>query len=163
LNDRRNLTLGVVLVLVGLFLFLQHVISWRGPGPILILIGAALLTVSAFRRFRGPLLPGAILLGLGAAFLLEAPLEEWLPHWATILLGLSAGFFIVAALDTSVGRRRRPAPAAAGFLLLAVAAAAGVSRVVGPQTFEPLARIWPWLLVATGLFLILRAARRQRT
>ena len=163
MNDRRSLTLGVILVLAGLFLFLRNIMSWHGPGPILILIGTALLTVSAIRRFRGPLLPGAILLGLGAAFLLEVPLEALLPRWATILLGLSAGFFIVAALDASVGRRRRPAPAAAGFLLLVVAAAAGVSRVVGPETFEPLARIWPWLLVATGLFLILRAARRQRT
>jgi hypothetical protein len=163
MNDRRNLTLGVILVLVGLFFFLRNLISWRGPGPILILIGATLLTVSALRRFRGPLLPGAILLGLGAAFLLEVPLEAWLPHWATVLLGLSAGFFIVAALDASAGRRRRPAPATAGSLLLAVAAAAGVSRVVGPETFEPLARIWPWVLVATGLFLIVRAARRQKT
>jgi hypothetical protein len=146
-----------MLVLVGLFLFLQNVVSWRGPGPIFILIGAALLISSALRRFRGPLLPGAVLLGLGAAFLLEVKLEPWFPKWATILLGLASGFLLVAALDSSVGRRRRPAPGVVGFLLLAVAAAAGITHVVGPEALEPLARLWPWLLVAAGVVLIVRA------
>ena len=163
MNDRRSLTLGVVLVLVGLFLFLQNVVSWRGPGPILILIGLALLIASALRRFRGPLLSGAILLGLGTAFLLEEPMEVWLPRWATILLGISAGFLFVAVLDASAGRRRRPSPAVAGLLLLAVAAAAGISRVVGPEALEPLARLWPWLLVASGIALIVTSALRRKT
>src|SRR5262249_15899487 len=96
MKDRRGLPLGVVLVLVGLFLFLQNIVSWHGPGPILILIGTALLTSSALRRFRGPLLPGAILLGLGAGFLLQVKLETWFPHWATILLGLAAGGLVRA-------------------------------------------------------------------
>jgi hypothetical protein len=162
MNDRRGLTLGIVLVLAGFFLLLENVVSWRGPGPILVLIGAALLISSALRRFRGPLLPGAILLGLGAAFLLQVRLETWFPHWATILLGLAAGFLLVAALDASVGRRRRPAPGVVGFLLLAVAAAAGISRVVGPEAFEPLARLWPWLLVASGIALIVTSALRRK-
>ena len=67
----------------------------------------------------------------------------------------------MAALDASVGRRRRPAPGVAGMLLLAVAAAAGVSRVVGPEALEPLARLWPWLLVAAGVVLIVRAFAAQ--
>lgn len=163
MNDRRGLTLGIVLVLVGLFLFLQNIVSWRGPGPILILIGTALLISSALRRFRGPLLPGSILLGLGAGFLLQVKLETWFPHWATILLGLAAGFLLVAALDASVGRRRRPSPGVAGILLLAVATAAGLSRVVGLEALEPLARLWPWLLVVSGIALILASTLRRKT
>src|SRR5262249_666094 len=143
MNDRRGLTLGIVLVLVGLFLLLQYIVSWRGPGPILILIGTALLISSALRRFRGPLLPGSILLGLGAGFLLQVKLETWFPHWATILLGLAAGFLLVAALDASVGRRRRPSPGGAGVLLLRAATAARLSPVLGPEGPGPLAPPWP--------------------
>jgi hypothetical protein len=161
-NERQGVTVGIVLVLVGLYLLLQNVISWRGPGPALLLIGAALFAASALRRFRGPLLPGAILLGLGAAFLLQTPLEPWLPHWGTILLGLAAGFFLVAALDRSVGRSRRPRPALTGVILLAVVLSAAVARVIGPGALEPLARLWPWFLVAAGIVLIVRAARQRR-
>jgi hypothetical protein len=160
-NDRRSLTAGIVLVLIGLFLLLQRVIWLRGPGPVLLLIGAALFAASALRRFRGPLLSGAILLGLGAAFLLQDSLEAWLPHWATILLGLAAGFLLVAALDASVGRARRPAPAITGIALLAIAAAAAASRIVSPTALEALGRLWPWLLVIAGIALVVRGARRK--
>jgi membrane-bound ClpP family serine protease len=126
-NGRQGLTAGVILILVGAYLLLQNVISWHGPGPVLLLLGAALFTASALRGFRGPLLPGSVLLCLGAAFLLERPLEPWLPRWSTIL---------------------------------AVVASSAVGRAINPRALEPLARLWPWLLVAAGLFLIVRAARR---
>ena len=160
MNGRQGLALGIILVLVGAYLLLQNVISWHGPGPVLLLLGAALFTASALRQFRGPLLPGAVLLGLGAAFLLERPLEPWLPHWSTLLLGIAAALLLVAALDTSVRRTRRPAPAIVGVILVAVVAASAVSRALDPRALEPLARLWPWLLVAAGAVLIVRAVRR---
>ena len=160
MNGRQGLTAGIILILVGAYLLLQNVISWHGPGPVLLLLGAALFTASALRGFRGPLLPGSVLLCLGAAFLLERPLEPWLPRWSTILLGIAAGFLLVAALDMSVRRTRRPAPAVVGVILLAVVASSAVGRAIDPRALEPLARLWPWLLVAAGLFLIVRAARR---
>ena len=162
MKERQGLTVGIILVLVGVYLLAGKVISWRGPGPVLLLIGIALFAASALRRFRGPLLPGAILMGLGAALLLEVPLEPWLPRWATILLGLAAGFLLVAALDKSVGRTRRPAPAVAGVILLAVVASAAVARAVDFRAWESVARLWPWLLVAVGLILIVNAARRPQ-
>jgi len=152
MRERQGLTVGIILVLVGVYLLARNVISWRGPGPVLLLIGVALVA----------LLPGAILMGLGAAFLLEVPLEPWLPRWATILLGLAAGFLLVAALDKSVGRSRRPAPAVAGMILLAVVASAAVARAVDFRAWESVARLWPWLLVAVGLILIVNAARRSQ-
>ena len=99
MNDRRGLTLGIVLVAVGGFFLLRHYVRLSGPGPILISIGVVLVTLSAARGFRGPLLPGSILLGLGAAFLLQGALETWLPRWATLVLGIGCGFLLTAALD----------------------------------------------------------------
>ncbi|HEY6929098.1 MAG TPA: hypothetical protein VJA66_05425 [Thermoanaerobaculia bacterium] len=160
MNGRQGLTLGIILVLVGAYLLLQNVVSWHGPGPVLFLLGTALFTASALRRFRGPLLPGAVLLGLGSAFLLEHPLEPWLPHWSTLLLGIAAGLLLVAGIDMSVRRTRRPAPAVVGVILIAVVAASAVGRALDPRTLEPLARLWPWLLVVAGAVLIVRAVRR---
>ena len=79
-----------MLLLLGGFFLLSRTFHFSGPGVILVLIGAVFLALSASRGFRGPLLPGGILLGLGAGFLMRTPLEGILPRWATIVLGLGA-------------------------------------------------------------------------
>ena len=66
MNDRRSLTLGVVIALVGAFFLLRRSVELSGPAPILLLLGAIFLALSALRSFRGPLLPAGVLLGLGA-------------------------------------------------------------------------------------------------
>ncbi|HEV8610363.1 MAG TPA: hypothetical protein VGS98_09900 [Thermoanaerobaculia bacterium] len=65
MNDRRSLTIGVVLLLLGAFFLLSRTFDFSGPGVILALIGAIFLALSAVRGMRGPLLPGGILLGRG--------------------------------------------------------------------------------------------------
>ncbi|MBC8647847.1 MAG: hypothetical protein H7X85_11830, partial [Thermoanaerobaculia bacterium] len=56
MTDRRSLTLGLVLLFVGLYFLLWRSFRFSGPGAILILIGAVFFTLSALRRWRGPLL-----------------------------------------------------------------------------------------------------------
>jgi drug/metabolite transporter (DMT)-like permease len=163
-NDRRGLTLGVVLVALGGFFLLREHVRWSGPGPILISIGVVLVTLSALRGFRGPLLPGSILLGLGAAFLLEGVLEAWLPHWATLVLGIGCGLLLTAALDRAAGRDRHAARLLPGSVLVALAAGAALARQVDlGQFFERFASLWPWLLIAAGLGLVATALRSRKT
>src|SRR5262249_3828883 len=88
---RGGLGLGVALVGLGVYILLERSFHVHGPGPILLLIGAALFAVAAMRRFQGPLVPAGVLLGLGAAFLVRDPLEPWVPGWATILFGIGGG------------------------------------------------------------------------
>lgn len=162
MNDRRSLTLGVVLALVGAFFLLRRSISFSGPGPTCLLLGAIFLAVSAVRSFRGPLLPGGVLAGLGAGFLLQGPLEPWLPRWATLLAGLGAGFLLVAGLDRAAARDGRRFSLTPALILLGVAAGAAIARAVNLTAFfESLAGLWPWLLVAAGAFLVLTAIRRR--
>ena len=97
----------MALVALGIYFILYRSLHFRGPGPILLLIGAILLAVSALREFRGPVVPAGVLLGLGAGFLLRDPLERWMPHWAALLLGLGAGLLLAGGL----GRMSGPAPA----------------------------------------------------
>ena len=128
MTDRRGLTVGVVLLFIGAFLLLRRVVVFQDTGAILLLIGAIFFVLSALRRFRGPLLPAGILLGLGAGFLAREALEPWLPHWGTLLLGLACGFFLVAAIDSAAGRKRRPAPVVPGLILLGIALFAALAR-----------------------------------
>ncbi len=164
MNDRRSLTLGVVLLLLGGFFLLSRTFRFSGPGVILVLLGTIFLALSAIRGFRGPLLPGGVLLGLGAGFLLRTPLEWLLPRWATIVLGLGAGFLLVALLDRIAGRgARRPSPLVPGVILIAVA----LFGVLAQHTplLDVLAKmqdLWPWALVLAGLLLVGQALSRRR-
>jgi hypothetical protein len=163
MNDRRSLPLGIVLICVGLFFVLSRTLRFSGPGAVLVLIGAIFLALSAARRFRGPLLPGGILLGLGSAFLLQATLEPIFPRWAAILLGLGAGFLLVAAIDRASGRERRPSPLLPGVVLVLLAGLGALSRRA--PIFEVLAGLkdlWPWALVAAGALLVGQALVRGR-
>ena len=162
MTDRRSLTLGLVLLFVGLYFLLWRSFRFSGPGAILILIGAVFFTLSALRRWRGPLLPGGVLLGLGAGFLLQDSLAATLPRWATLLLGLGAGFLLVAAVDRAVDRERRPPPLVPGLVLVGVALIAALAHQV--DLTEPLVRLgelWPWALVLAGVVLVVTALRRR--
>lgn len=158
--DRRNLTAGVVLLILGIYFLLWRTVPFSAPGAILLLIGAIFFVLSALRRWRGPLLPGGILLGLGTGFVLQDSLSSIFPRWAILLLGLGCGFLLVAAIDRAAGRERRPAPLVPGIILVAIAlAAALVWRVDVP--FERIAVLWPWVLVIGGAVLLLTAMRRK--
>jgi hypothetical protein len=163
MND-RGLIAGVVLVTVGLYIILSRTVGVNGAGPILLLIGTIFLILSALRRWRGPIAPGAILLGLGAGFLLQGPLDSWMPRWATIVLGLGAGFLLAAALEAAAGRLRRPGPIVPGVILVAIALVASAGeRLELSRLFLWLDMLWPWALVAGGVLLVVTALRRRVT
>jgi hypothetical protein len=162
-NDRRGLAVGVVLLLLGTYFVLSRTLRFSGPGPILVLIGAIFLALSALRRARGPLLPGGILVGLGSGFLAREPLEAIFPHWATLLLGLGAGFLLVAALDRAAGRDRRPSPLVPGLVLVVVALLGALtSQDAVREALTSLSRLWPWALVLAGVALVGQALLRKR-
>ena len=163
-GERRALTLGIALVAVGFYALASRSLGWRGPEAVLLLLGAIFFLLSALSRFRGPLLPAGVLLGLGVGMLLREPLEPWMSPWAAILLGLGGGFLLVSAIDRSVGRRREPRPIVPGVVLIGIAAAEAAARAFPMR--NPLARlelVWPFLLLAAGLLLVVTALRRRRT
>lgn len=162
MNDRRGLTLGVALALVGAFFLLKRSVAFSGPGPTCLLLGAIFLTISALRSFRGPILPGGVLAGLGLGFLMQGPFESWLPRWATLLAGLAVGFLLVAGLDRAGGGDRHRHFLIPALILLGIAAGAAASRAVDSTwLLESVSGLWPWLLVAAGLWLVVSALRRR--
>lgn len=163
MNDRRSLAVGVVFLLLGTFFVLSRTFEFSGPGPILVLIGAIFLALSALRRARGPLLPGGVLVGLGSGFLLRGPLEPTFPHWATLLLGLGAGFLLIAVLDRATGRDRRPSPLVPGAVLILVALFGALTRQEAVrELFAGVRDLWPWALVLAGAAIVAQALLRKR-
>jgi hypothetical protein len=160
----RGLVAGVVLFLIGLYILLSRRVGFSGPGPILFLIGSGFLILSALRRWRGPILPGAILVGLGAAFLFQRPMEALLPWWATVVLGLGVGYLLAAALEAAAGRLRAPGPIVPGTILVATALlAAVVERFDLSRLFRWIGVVWPWALVLAGIALVTLALARRKT
>jgi hypothetical protein len=153
--------LGVALVALGLYILLKRSLHIHGPGPILLVIGAALFAIAAMRGFRGPLVPAGVLLGLGAAFLVRDPLEPWVPGWATILFGIGAGLLLASALSRREGRR---GPSTAGIVLIVVAVCATLATDlhISIGMYEKLWQLWPFALVAAGVLLVLQSLSRRR-
>ena len=162
--DRRGLNVGIALIAVGGYFLLRRELHWRGPGPLLLLLGTILFVVAALRDFRGPIVPAGVLLGLGAGFLLRDPLLPWMPPWATLLLGLGAGLLLAAAIERSRSVGRRPAPLLPGIVLVAIAAFTAISRnlVFPDEIFDYAWRLWPWALVIAGVVLMVQAMRRRK-
>jgi hypothetical protein len=163
IGDRKGLNLGVALVALGIYFILYRSLHFRGPGPILLLIGAILLALSALREFRGPVVPAGVLLGLGAAFLLGDQLERWMPHWATLLLGIGAGLLLAGGLGRMTGQDRRSAPLVPGIVLVTIALVTALSQNLAiPESFyESVWRLWPFAFVVAGVVLVLQAVRRR--
>ena len=164
-GDRRGLNLGVALVALGVYFLLARQLAFRGPGPILLLIGTILLTLSALRQWRGPTVAAGVLLGLGAAFLLRVPLERWMPHWATMLLGIGSGLLLAAGLERAGGRATRPGPLAPGIVLVAIALFAVLAENLRMpvELVDTLWRLWPWVIVAAGATLVIRALAARKS
>lgn len=163
-DPRGGLFLGVALLVIGGAVILSRYSIFAGPGAIVLGIGVLFLLVSAARGFSGPLLPGGILTGLGAGLLLRGWLEPRFPEWGAILLGLSAGFLFVAAVDAAKGRSRRPSPLLPGVVLgvLAILSALRRNPALRWIADADLHDFWPWAAVAAGLFLVARAFFRDR-
>ena len=153
MNDRRTLTLGIVIALVGGFFLLRRSVELSGPAPILLLLGAIFLALSALRSFRGPLLPAGVLLGLGAGFLLS--LRALAPAWATLARRLG-GVPLVASRPRR--RARDPGRLVPGHPPRRWPGAALARQLNFAAFFERLAFLWPWLLGRRVVLALRRSA-----
>lgn len=148
--DRRYAP-GLVLIIIGALLLLgqQHLL--RGDLTVLI-IGTGLLILYAFTGQYGLLIPGGILTGLGAGI----ALREWVgAEGASVVLGLGLGFLFIYVVDLARGTRRAAAwwPVIPGGILAAIGVLM-VARATG--TLQTIAAWWPVVLVALGIWLLLR-------
>ncbi len=139
--------LGLLLIAIGAALLL--VLTTGVGGEVLVgFLGLAFLAAYATTRTYGFLVPGGILTGLGTGILIAARDG---PD-AAVVLGLGAGFLVIALVSALVG----PRPAGWWWPLIpgGVLSAVGAAGLTGVEDLP--AYLVPAALVVVGLLLLLR-------
>lgn len=150
----RNIALpGVLLVLVGLLLLARELFVFNIGAVLLLVIGLAFLLAYFFvRRTAGFLIPGGILAGLGLGVLLQAAAPR-AQDGGVVLVCLALGFAIIWVFE-----RRHVWAVITGAILAAI----GVYDLTNELTVaREIARWWPVILIAVGVWVLFR--RMQRT
>jgi hypothetical protein len=152
--------LGALLVLLGGGLLLQFAFPMLSVGTLLLLaIGLAFLAGWLIGGSWLSMFPGVLITALGLAELVEdlallAPAGQDVPGLGSTALAL--GFLLIWLIGYLVGRRSTwPLWGAALFGLIGVAQLSG--RLVG---IPELGFLWPVVIIAIGVLLILNARRR---
>jgi hypothetical protein len=146
---RGRRTAAVVLLFVaGAALFGHYLpFNWRESLPLL--LGVGFIVWAALARVRGLLVPGGILVGVGAGVMLRAEYGN-----AAFLLAMAGGFLLVAGLAAVLFGKEKgwlwPLWPAAGL------AFAGFVQLAGPDArkwFHAVQPFWPYALIVVALFL----------
>jgi hypothetical protein len=123
--------------------------AWQQGSPLL--LGLGFLVWAALARKRGLLVPGGVLAGIGVGALLRPEYGE-----AAFLFSMAGGFLLIAVLSRVLFVRgcgwTWPLYPAGGLALAAVA------RLGGPDLWfwlRDALPLWPFLLVAVALYLLL--------
>jgi len=168
-NKRPNLLGGLILVLVGV---LALVANFLGNTPytlwFLPLLGIIFLASGIIAGKRGLLIPGGILLGIGVGTLLVAhyltpPSEEM--QGGIFMLAFAGGWVLITLLslvvkDAEDQTRVMWWPLIPGGIIGAIGAALLLGEK-GQVALEYFGKGWPVILIAGGLYLILRRRELQ--
>ena len=152
---RRRRVSGAILLVLGLGLLASQLAGGLGEAMVLLLIGSAFIAGYLHRRSYGLLIPGSILLGLGAG----SVGEKWMSGVGDLdTIGLGAGFVAIYIIDTSYRGGSHWWPLIPGAILVVAGVASG--------SLEHLISVgWPLVLVVIGLRLLVggsRVARREK-
>jgi hypothetical protein len=154
-DTREPLILGIILVAVGVGGLVISVAPASG-GWVLLTIGLTLLTLFAFTRAYGVLIPGGIISGL-ALGILATELGPWAVDGGLIVAGLGLGFIAIWLIGALAHvEEQHPWPLIPGTILLTV----GLLLAMGERTTQLLS-YWPLILIAIGLVVLVRGLLRD--
>ena len=158
---RESIVWGLILILIGLGFLAYQMFPGIFAGfawPwLLVALGGIFVLMSLVTRTGGTLVPGTILLGLGAIFLYQTRTNNW-ESWAYLwpaMPGLAGlGLFLGSLID----REMRPAR---GVGLIMMAAALVLFAVFGGLfgLTPEILRFWPVVLIIIGAAVFFRALR----
>ena len=158
---RESVVWGLILILIGLGFLAYQMFPGIFAGfawPwLLVALGGIFVLMSLVTRTGGTLVPGTILLGLGAIFLYQTRTNNW-ESWAYLwpaMPGLAGlGLFLGSLID----REMRPAR---GVGLIMMAAALVLFAVFGGLfgLTPEILRFWPVILIVVGAIVFFRALR----
>jgi len=148
--------LGVLLVLVGIGLLVQYFVPGIAAGTLVLLaIAVAFLAAWALGRSWVALVPGLLILAVAVARLIDELGIYSGP--GTTSLSLAVAFGVIWLIGYARGRPSGwPLWGLAIFGLIGVVQASG--RIAG---IPELGALWPIVIIALGVLLLLSARRRQ--
>lgn len=158
-KGRGRLVAGGVLLVVALGALAGPHLPWGWGGPgMMIVMGVAFVVWAALARTAGLLVPGGVILGVGAGLWLRGPYGP-----AAFLLCLAGGFLLISVLSLALfgrgGRGTWWTVWPAGGLAVAALATAGGPEV--RELFRALRDYWPYALLVVALVLIASGLRRK--
>jgi len=151
-SRRSGVVSGITLIVVGLLLFWLDRADYVGQELVFFVVGSVFLGAYLYGKNYGLLIPGCILLGLGAGHTLRN-IERIEQPW---MVGLGAGFIAIFVIALLYEKRSHWWPLIPGGVLL-INAFSSIQRLMN-FLFEN----WPLLLVVIGVFILLSTFRSKR-
>jgi hypothetical protein len=153
----NRLAAGVALVVLGAFALLGQYIQGSFWGSLFLPgLGLFFIVWGLVSRRPGLIIPGGILIGIGAGSLLVSGPYATLPskgQGGVIMLALGGGFVLVTFFTTFLGKVHWWALIPA--LVMAVIGLGLVGESAGWDVIRYLGTAWPIALIVVGIFLIL--------
>ncbi|MGQ9496053.1 MAG: hypothetical protein ACUVRY_07355 [Thermoanaerobaculaceae bacterium] len=154
-----QLLLGLVLTAFGVALLLarMHVVAYAPA--LLLALGAALSLFGVFTGRLASLVPGCVLLGLGFGFFWGQRAYHGVAMVKWPMAGLGLGFLLIFLLSWILALGRQLWALVVGLILLAVATLPNLKGWLPPDVVIAIRTFWPVVLVALGLYLVVRGLR----
>jgi hypothetical protein len=149
-SKRGRMSVGLILIVIGLGFYLINRFEGISEEAILLIIGAAFLVGYFVRKNYALLIPGCILSGLGIGGLGEG---SFLAFGEASMLGLGFGFVAIFVIAWLNERKSHWWPLIPGGVLLIMA----IPRTQG--FFEYLWQHWELILIIIGVLIVLGAFR----
>jgi hypothetical protein len=160
-TSRRSggLVAGSILILIGVLSLSQFIPGLDLDFFFLPAMGLIFLAAGLLSRTPGLLVPGGILMGVGAGALLVdgqgfLPMLGALDRGGVFMLSMAGGFALISATSLLIGKRMFWALIPAFFM--ALVGAALLIGETGLMALQVLGYAWPVVLIALGAALILR-------
>lgn len=157
-NKKNAYIAGGILIVIGLMSLAANLFAL--PGFLVLLApGALFLVWGMLMRSTGLIIPGSILSGLATGvYLVEGPMAnlQGESEGAAVLLSLAGGFFLITLLSLYTARGKLVWwPLIPGGIMATIGGLL-LSGEPGLKALEYFGQGWPIILVAVGLYLILR-------
>lgn len=145
---KSKVVAGLALISIGIVLFWLQRVQDLGSSAILVVIGSLFLAAYFYGRNFGFLIPGCLLLGLGAGSLMR----NMASTADARQIGLGAGFVAIFLIGAMYERKARWWPLIPGAVLLISAFSFGARVMQFLRSGG-----WPLLLVIVGVVILLGA------
>jgi hypothetical protein len=161
-TSKPNLTLGLILLVVGVVLLVTRFVPIDTAPAWLLGIGVGLALIAVISASYGALVGGMVLLGLGAGMLLGDRGVAGIRAGTWMLFGLGAGFLGIYLLALILKLNRHWWPLVPAFVLLVAGGWRYVRHftLLPPEVVMAVRTWWPAALVVAGAWILIRALRR---